>query len=95
MSQIIVPASDGDTKEVFKDVRGDATEVRAIEEKYADITLRFVERYGETVTPLTPESEKKLSRKLRLHIMTLVCVINLVLFVSHPFLSGDENEGRS
>lgn len=62
-----------------------AAEIRSlktIEEKYADATLRFVEEYGHTVEPLTPEGEKKLSRKLYLHVLLLVCVVNLMLFVS-------------
>lgn len=62
-----------------------AAEIRSlktIKEKYADATLRFVEEYGHTVEPLTPEGEKKLSRKLYLHVLLLVCVVNLMLFVS-------------
>lgn len=60
----------------------EAKELKTIEEKYADVTLRLVEDYGHTVAPLTPEGVKKLSRKLYLNIMLLLCVINLVLFVS-------------
>lgn len=56
--------------------------LQTIEEKYADITLRLVEQYGDTVEPLTPEKERKLKYKLYLHVVLLILVINLVLFVS-------------
>jgi len=55
-----------------------------VEEKYADVTLRLVEDYEHTVEPLTPEKETKLKRKLYLHVVLLVLVVNLVLFVRHP-----------
>lgn len=67
-----------------------AAEIRSlktIKEKYADATLRFVEEYGHTVEPLTPEGEKKLSRKLYLHVLLLVCVVNLMLFIDKATLS--------
>ena len=58
------------------------THVQAVQEAYADITLRIVEEHGDEFGPLTPEKEKKLRRKLYFHIMVLVSVINIILFVS-------------
>ena len=57
-------------------------DLKTVQEKYADVTLRLVEEFEHTVEPLTPEGEKKLNRKLYLHVMLLVSVVNLVLFVS-------------
>lgn len=56
--------------------------LKTVEERDADVTLRLIEQHGHEFGPLTPEAEKKLKRKLYLHIMVLVSVINLVLFVS-------------
>lgn len=53
-----------------------------VSEKFADETLRLVEKYGDDFGPLTPEKEKKLRRKLYLHVMGLLSAINLLLFVS-------------
>ncbi|RDL40200.1 putative cysteine transporter protein [Venustampulla echinocandica] len=60
--------------------------VKAIKEKDADVTLRFIEQHGHEVGPLTPEKEKKLRRKLYLHVMVLVSAINLILFVDKSSL---------
>lgn len=56
--------------------------LKTVKEKYADVTLRLVEQYAHTVDPLTPAQERKLNRKLWLHIVFVVCFINLILFVS-------------
>lgn len=53
-----------------------------VSEKFADETLRLVEKYGDGFGPLTPEKEKQLRRKLYLHVMGLLSAINLLLFVS-------------
>jgi hypothetical protein len=58
-------------------------ETAIVSEKYADVTLRLVEQYGEQFGPLTPEKEKKLRRKLYWHVMGLLSAINLLLFVRH------------
>lgn len=55
---------------------------QTVQEDYADVTLRIVEEHGDEFGPLTPEKEKKLRRKLYLHIMGLMSVINIILFVS-------------
>lgn len=62
-------------------------DTQTIKEKYADATLRFVEQYGHSVEPLSPEGQQKLSRKLYLNVLLLVCMVNLMLFVSQ-FHSG-------
>lgn len=54
---------------------------KTVAEKYADVTLRLVEDHGDDFGPLTPEKEKKLRRKLYLHVMVLVSAINFMLFV--------------
>mgnify|MGYP007039050431 CR=1 FL=1 len=56
-------------------------DTKTIKENYADVTLRIIEDHGDEFEPLTPEREKKLTRKLYLHIVVLVSIINLVLFV--------------
>jgi hypothetical protein len=58
-------------------------ETAIVSEKYADVTLRLVEQYGDQFGPLTPEKEKKLRRKLYWHVMGLLSAINLLLFVRH------------
>ncbi len=52
-----------------------------VNEKYADVTLRILEDHGDEFGPLTPDKEKKLRRKLYLHVMGLLSAINLLLFV--------------
>jgi hypothetical protein len=64
------------------DVVREKKDLKTIEEKYADVTLRLVEQHGSSVAPLSLEAEKKLRRKVYVRIMLLLCVINLVLFVS-------------
>lgn len=59
---------------------------KTVAEKYADVTLRLIEDHGDEFGPLTPEKEKKLRRKLYLHIMVLVSAINIFLFVSRLLL---------
>lgn len=56
---------------------------KIISDRYADITLRFVEEHGHDVEPLTPGKENKLLWKLYVHLLILLVVINLMLFVSH------------
>lgn len=70
------------TPQVLKEPK--ARSLKTVEEKYADITLRFAEEYGHTVEPMTPEKERKLKRKLYKYITALVLVINLALFVGRP-----------
>lgn len=59
----------------------DIAEGKTVSERYADVTLGFVKQYAHTVEPLTPEKEAKLLRKLYLSIMSLLLVLNLMLFV--------------
>lgn len=67
-------------------------EVKTVQEKYADVTLRLLEDHGDAFGPLTPEKDKKLRRKLYLHIMFLHSVINIILFVSS---FSDFNNGHA
>jgi hypothetical protein len=62
------------------------TTQQAVLEKYADVTLRFIEEHGDTVGPLTPERDTKLRWKLYWHIMLLLSLTNLMLFVSDRLL---------
>lgn len=52
-----------------------------VAEKYADETLRLIEAHGKKVAPLTEEGEKRIVKKLYLHVMGLLLAINLLLFV--------------
>lgn len=62
------------------------TDDQAINERYADETLRFVEQYGGAVHQLGPREERKLVWKLHWRIMLLLSVTNLLLFVSADLL---------
>lgn len=59
-----------------------SAEVKNVQEKYADVTLRLLEDHGDDFGRLTPDNEKKLRRKLYFHIIFLLSVINIMLFVS-------------
>jgi hypothetical protein len=73
-----------DTKDISRvQSREKEGETAIVSEKYADVTLRLVEQYGDQFGPLTPEKEKKLRRKLYWHVMGLLSAINLLLFVCH------------
>lgn len=52
-----------------------------VAQKYADVTLEFVELYGDSTPPLTEKEVKKLSRKLFWYIILLLSLTNLLLFV--------------
>jgi hypothetical protein len=82
-----------ETKPASDIQKADSQQFKTVSEKYADVTLRFLEEHEGTVAPLTPEGEKKLRRKLSLHIMLLVCIINLVLFVSHLAYTESAQKG--
>lgn len=58
-----------------------------IAEKYADVTLQFVERYSNFTPPLTDREKSILSRKLFWYIILLLSFTNLLLFVC-TFSSG-------
>lgn len=57
-------------------------EGKIISERAADETLRLVEEHGSNVGVLTPESEKKLKRKIYVHVLLLVIIIDLMLYAS-------------
>jgi hypothetical protein len=58
----------------------------AVAQVDADITLKLIEAHGDEVGELTPEAEKKLRRKLYLHIMVLLSAINIILFIDKSTL---------
>lgn len=60
---------------------------RVIKSKDADATLKFQEQYDSTVPEITPEQEAKLSRKVTWIIMSLVCLVNLLLYMDKATLS--------
>lgn len=87
MSIISLPGTMGETEKSTPTVaepRPDLEpgQIKSISERSADATLRFIEQYGDTVGPLTSEKEKKLRRKLYLHVMVILTITNLMLFVS-------------
>lgn len=53
-----------------------------VAQKYADVTLEFVELYGDSTPPLTEKEVKSLSRRLFWYIILLLTLTNLLLFVS-------------
>ncbi|KAF5025456.1 hypothetical protein F66182_2479 [Fusarium sp. NRRL 66182] len=59
---------------------------KTVTEKYADVTLRLIEEYGDSVEPLSPEAEKRLRRKLYFRLMGLLSTINIMLFVDKSTL---------
>lgn len=73
---------DGQPASLGRDEKFNSKPLKTVSGRYADVTLALVEEYGDTVDPLTSDQEKKLKRKLYVHIMLLVTFINLVLFVS-------------
>lgn len=78
-----VAADVGDTSDRSKEAgETKVLQKQTTKEKYADVTLRLAEEYGHIVLPLTPEGDMKLNKKLYLHMMLLICAINLVMFVS-------------
>jgi hypothetical protein len=92
---IVVGADVGDIVDELKEGVGEVKALETIEEKYANVTLRLIEKYGPTLTPLTLEGEKTLDRKLYIHVMLLVCDINLVLFVSDGSILSESIEKMS
>ncbi|KAJ9309837.1 hypothetical protein DTO217A2_788 [Paecilomyces variotii] len=60
---------------------------KSISERSADVTLRFIKEYGSSAGQLTPEKEKRLRWKLYFHVMTLLILINLMLFIDKSTLS--------
>lgn len=54
---------------------------KVVSEKGADETLQLLEEHGDKVGELTPELERKLKGKIRNHILTLVIIIDLMLYV--------------
>jgi hypothetical protein len=54
---------------------------KVVLEKGADETLQLLEEHGDKVGELTPEHEGKLKTKIRSHILTLVIIIDLMLYV--------------
>lgn len=57
------------------------TNAKVVSERAADETLDLLEQHGSSVGVLTPEAEKKLTRKIRFHVLVLVMIIDLMLFV--------------
>lgn len=60
---------------------------KVVSEKGADETLQLLEEHGDKVGELTPELEGKLKSKIRNHILTLVIIIDLILYIDKSTLS--------
>lgn len=87
----VPPASPMDSQDEKKTAQpvSEASSTRngkVVSESAADETLRLVEEYGDNFAPYTPEKEKKLRRKIQFHILFLICIIDLMLFVSAWFV---------
>ncbi|KAG8158963.1 hypothetical protein KVR01_011406 [Diaporthe batatas] len=78
------------TKEQPSSVPSDKVSIRqakVVSERGADETLQLLEEHGDKVGELTPELEGKLKSKIRNHILTLVIVIDLMLYIDKSTLS--------
>lgn len=58
-----------------------------ISSRDADVTLDFLKKYDSEVPEITPEEEKKLSKKLVTIILTLTALTNLLLYADKATLS--------
>ncbi|KAK6457068.1 putative allantoate permease of the major facilitator superfamily [Scheffersomyces xylosifermentans] len=57
------------------------TTVKEIREKDADVTLKLIEEWGDSVPDFTGEQAKLLSRKLWLTVVPILFTVNLMLFM--------------
>lgn len=73
-------------KEVVATITTDA-KAKHITSRDADVTLAFMEKYDAEVPEITPEEEKKLSRKLVFIILSLTAITNLLLYADKATLS--------
>ncbi|OJJ47544.1 hypothetical protein ASPZODRAFT_141133 [Penicilliopsis zonata CBS 506.65] len=64
---------------------------RVLTEKDTDVTLAFLKLYEHDAEPLSPEEEGRVVRKVHLWILTLVLLINLMLFLSKGIGYTDQN----
>lgn len=53
---------------------------KVVSSRDADTTLKFLEEHDSQVAPITPEQERKLSRKVTWVIVSLTAFINLILY---------------
>lgn len=60
-----------------------------VDSKDADVTLKFMEQHSHLIenSPLTPEIETKIKRKLYIWLVPLLMMINTVLFIDKSVLS--------
>lgn len=70
-----------------KTVAADAKQIsrganKIISDRAADETLRIIEEHGKDVGELKPDFEKTLKRKIYVHVLLLVIIIDLMLYVS-------------
>lgn len=56
-------------------------DVKVVKDKEADVTLQLLQQYGPTAGPLTPQTERRLQRKLWLTIFPMVFFVNFMLFL--------------
>jgi len=52
-----------------------------VQARYVDVTTTFLEQHGASVGELTPEVERRLRRKLYVHVLLLAIFINAMMFV--------------
>ncbi|KAK6197354.1 major facilitator superfamily domain-containing protein [Scheffersomyces amazonensis] len=55
--------------------------IKEVDEKYADLTLKLIQDYGDKVQPLTPEQEKKLVHKIYFSVVLIGFLVNFTLFL--------------
>ncbi|CAR21804.1 Yct1p [Lachancea thermotolerans CBS 6340] len=65
----------------------DTKDFKVITSRDADVTLRFLEENDHLVEPITPEEERKLSRKVMWIVVSLTALINLILYADKAVMS--------
>ncbi|KAK6463710.1 hypothetical protein DFJ63DRAFT_285753 [Scheffersomyces coipomensis] len=59
----------------------DNDKIKEIKEKDADITLKLIDQYGDSVTPLTPQQENALVKKVYWTVVVMGFLVNFTLFL--------------
>ncbi|TID30050.1 hypothetical protein CANINC_001336 [Pichia inconspicua] len=78
--------SESSGKELVATITTNA-DAKRITSRDADITLAFLEKFNAEIPEITPEQEKKLSRKLVFIILSLTAITNLLLYADKATLS--------
>lgn len=72
---------------VSKVASGSSIDAKVVDIKYADDTLRFMTAHDSQVPEITPEQEKKLSRKVLFRILGMTFLVNMIMYMDKATLS--------